>query len=367
MLLTVLLIFFGICVLIQSVYFIITLVRFSKYTFESQGFTPKVTVIVCAHNEDENLRELIPMLASQEYPSYEIMIVDDRSSDDTHEILIDASTRLRNLRYITVEHLPDHVNGKKYGLTLAIKASRHDRILLTDADCRPAGNFWIRDMMANTTDEVSFIIAYAGYRKEPGFLNRFIQFETLWTAMHYIGAAIGGNPYMATGRNLSYSKETFLKNKGFGQHANITGGDDDLFVNRHATGQNTRVVLTDEARTTSIPKHSWKAYYRQKLRHLSVGKYYRPATRFTLGMLTLSHIFGWVLLIVLLCFSQTRWWALGGYFIRTLCLFLALTKTNKTLKSSFTMGWALVFDFVFVIYYIIVGSTARYRKKIKWK
>ncbi len=367
MLLYILLAIFCACILIQCVHFIVIMVRLSRPLPERKSELKPISIIVCAHDEEENLMELLPLLFEQAYPSFEVIVVDDRSNDGTHDYLLEASATYKKLRYLTVGHLPEHMNGKKYGLTLAIKAARYDRILLTDADCRPAGMQWLHEMTAAFSDQTDFILGHSMYTSEKGMLNRFIRYETWWTAIHYLSAALGGNPYMGTGRNLAYKKSVFLENKGFRGFGHIVGGDDDLFINRYAKGKNTAVVLSEESFTFSEPKRTWQEYFIQKLRHLSVGRYYRPATRITLGVLSLSHIFGLLLTLVLLTVPGGLYWAIGGYLLRTLLLHITLDKTGRKLKADIPLGWTTLLDWMYVGYYLITGISATFTKRIRWK
>src|SRR5690606_33778770 len=123
--------------------------------------------------------------------------------------------------------------GKKYGLTLGIKAASHEWILLTDADCRPNSRRWIRSMSRYFDEDTQFVLGFSPYRATAGLLNLFIRFETMLTAIQYFSFGWLGNPYMGVGRNLAYRKSKFLEEKGFNNFLHVTGGDDDLFVNQH--------------------------------------------------------------------------------------------------------------------------------------
>jgi glycosyltransferase involved in cell wall biosynthesis len=166
--------------------------------------------------------------------------------------------RRSRLKMVNIDSTPAHVNGKKYAITLGIKAAKHDWILLTDADCRPNNEQWIRVVSERCSEDKNFVLGYSAYEKRPGFLNLFIRFETLLTAIQYIGFALAGNPYMGVGRNLAYRKSVFLENKGFNNFLSVTGGDDDLFVNQHATAKNTAVVLGRRCTCEFVPKNNVK-------------------------------------------------------------------------------------------------------------
>jgi len=256
-----------------------------------------VSVIVCAHDEEENLIEQVPLLLQQDYPQFEIIIVEDRCNDGTYDYLLQATKEHERLKMVRVTHKPDHINGKKFALTLGIKAARYDWVLLTDADCRPASTKWISQMTSQFEEPAKIVLGYSPYIKTPGLLNAFIRFESFLTGIQFIGIALLGKPYMGVGRNLAYRKEVFLNAKGFNSHLDVTGGDDDLFVNQHATKENTRVSIGPDALVFSKPKESWTEYFYQKFRHLSVGKLYKFSDKILLGVFSLTWLLTWFLVL----------------------------------------------------------------------
>lgn len=361
------LILFFACVAIQVIYLIVFIISFSKYKNErSVTDQAPVSVVICAHDEEANLRNLLPKLYNQQYPEYEIIVVEDRSNDGTYDLLLEETNRESKLKMVKVNHKPDNFNAKKYGLTLGIKAAKYDRILFTDADCEPNNDQWIASMAANFDDKAQFNLGFSYYTATKGFLNKFIRFETLWTAMQYIGMALAGRPYMGVGRNLAYRKSLFISKKGFNPHLGLTGGDDDLFVNQHATKSTTRVTLGQDALVYSHPKKTWKAFFRQKLRHLSVGKYYKSTDKIILGLFSFTHILFWLILTILLFLRIELYLVAGSFFIRTLLIYLTFNIVCKKLGVKFNI-WGLVFlDLVFVFYYLITGATALFTKRVRW-
>ena len=251
-------------VLVQVIYLLIFIIGLSKKKVTTNGGLLPVSVIVCAHDELENLKELIPQLLSQDHPEFEVIIVDDRSNDSTFDFLLEETAKDHRLRMVHVNRTPPHTNSKKYALTLGIKAARFEWLLFTDADCRPDGNSWISTMSNQFNDATQFVLGYSPYMKGKGFLNAFIRFDTLMTAIQYVSFAILGNPYMGVGRNLAYRRSSFLGVKGFNNIIAITGGDDDLFVNLHAKGSNTAVCVDRASQTHSKPKTSLKNFIQSK-------------------------------------------------------------------------------------------------------
>ena len=364
----VLLILFFAAVALQLIFLVTFLVSLTRKTEEKQSTAPPVSLLVCAHDEEENLKQLIPLLLEQQYPQFEIIIVNDRSNDGTFDLLLEETKKDHRLRMVHINRLPDHVDGKKYAITLGIKAATYDWILLTDADCRPESENWILAMSLKFQESTKFVLGFSPYRKVAGFLNLFIRFESLLTAIQYFSFAMLGHPYMGVGRNLAYRKSFFLGKKGFNTIIGVTGGDDDLFVNEHANGNNTAVCLENEATVYSIPKTTWRSFLNQKIRHLAVGKKYRLKHRFFLGLFMLSWVFTWILALLLLVTHPAQvYWVVGPFLLRSLVVTLLFQFSTKRLGQKFETWTVPFLDFVFSIYYISTGLVALFTKRIQWK
>jgi glycosyltransferase involved in cell wall biosynthesis len=353
-------------VLIQLSYWILFYFGISRNVRPGQAMNIPASVIVCAHDEEQNLRELLPLLLNQNHPEFEIIVVDDRSNDGTYDFLLEETQKDLRLKMVHVNHKPEHVNGKKYALTLGIKAAKFDWVLLTDADCRPASAEWIRQMAGGFTEQSSLVLGYSPYKAKPGLLNLLIRFETIITAIQYFSFASIGLPYMGVGRNLAYRKKLFLDNKGFNNHMAVTGGDDDLFVNQHATNKNIFVVLHEKALMVSAPKTNWKDFQQQKVRHLSVGKHYSLQSKILLAPFGISSILFWPFVFISI-FSPFWFLAIGVVLIRWMVQMATLWQLlNKTREKFNTLSVPLL-DFIFCFYYLVTGFKALVTKRIKWK
>ncbi|MDN4166551.1 glycosyltransferase [Cytophagales bacterium LB-30] len=326
-----------------------------------------VSVIVCAHDEEENLKHLLPRLYEQEYPEFEIIIVNDRSNDGTYDLLREESKNQPLLKPVHVEHTPEHINGKKYGITLGVKAAKYDLLLFTDADCFPASKQWISEMASEVTDKTQFVLGFSPYEKKSGFLNLFIRFETLLTAFQYLSFGLAKSPYMGVGRNMAYRKSFFLAQKGFNHMQHIMGGDDDLFVNLHAKGNNTQVVIGEKSMVYSIPKKTWSEYFVQKKRHLAVGKLYRFRDKLRLGIFQLATLLHWVSAVGFTVIVQD-WYILGATLFVKWTVWLSIWAVGtKKMGTRFPWGFLPILEFVYCLYFLVFGTTALFAKKIKWK
>ena len=253
------------CFVVQLGFLLIQQRRLAVYRLPERDLETvdlPISVIISARNEAENLPRFLPAILNQDYPNFEVVVVNDCSVDQTPQILLDMSKNYPHLKLVTVVEHPRFKTGKKFALTMGIKAAANEHLLFTDADCAPASPHWIACMAANFTGETEIVLGYSPYLKTPGFLNAFTRFETLRTGINYLSAAIGRSAYMGIGRNLSYTKSLFFRCKGFASHLHIMAGDDDLFVNRNATPNNTAIEIHPDAFTFSESKQSLSSYYR---------------------------------------------------------------------------------------------------------
>lgn len=272
---------------------------------------PGVSVILCAHNESENLSNYLQTLLTQDYPEYEVIVVDDGSEDETRATIERYMIRDPRLHMTFVPFGARVGSTKKLALTLAAKAAKYDYLLLTDADCVPESNQWIREMMKGFGEGKDIVLGFSPYFAEEGHVNRLIRFDTLFNGLHYLGAALCGHPYMGVGRNLAYRKAMFFESGGFTHLMNNKAGDDDLFVNHVATKTNTAVVLTRESYTWTPSKKTMAEWLQQKRRHVSVSPAYRGETKFRLALEPISRglFYGLVIAIIALQVMAfaTRW------------------------------------------------------------
>lgn len=351
---------------VQFVYLLVLALSFLRNKPLIMGEPKPVSIIVCAHDEEENLRELVPLLLQQDHPEFEVIVVEDRCNDGTYDYLRELTRQHANLRMVRVQFKPEHINGKKFALTLGIKAARYEHLLFTDADCRPASTQWAKNITAAYLPETEIVLGFSPYQKKAGWLNAFIRFEALLTAIQYLGFAWLGKPYMGVGRNLSYKKSLFLSGKGFMMHQHVTGGDDDLFVNQYANRKNTVAHVSPQSFVFSKPSESWKEFLHQKRRHLAAGKYYKVADKIVLGLFMLSWLGTWFLLVPAI--SHGPFYVIAAVFLlRELILMSLFRMLARKSGDAFEIWKIPVLDFIFTFYYLVTGLRALVAKRLRWK
>ncbi|MCF6280182.1 MAG: glycosyltransferase [Flavobacteriaceae bacterium] len=290
---------------IQFLFYIGVFGRFSfaktqKTITKSVNFP--VSVIICAKNEAENLQQFLPSFINQKYSNYELVLINDASTDDTLEVMESfQKEHPTKIKIVDVAPNEQFWGGKKYALSLGIKSATHEHLLFSDADCKPVSKHWITEMVACFSEEKEIILGYGAYHKtNNSCLNKLIRFETLFTAIQYFSYAKIGLPYMGVGRNLAYKKSLFFSANGFADHTHIKSGDDDLFVNKNATNQNVSLSYFTDSFTVSKPKKTFKEWILQKRRHISTATYYKPIHQFLLGLFYSSQFLFWMLALLLL-------------------------------------------------------------------
>lgn len=307
---------------IYQMYFFLRFMRPFRANKEisEQCNLPGVSVIICAHNEADNLSNYLRAILLQDYPLYEVIVVDDGSMDMTR-LVVERYHQTDDRVHCTFVPTDARVmSTKKLGITLAAKAAKYDYLLLTDADCVPASNQWIKKMVAPfiANPKTEIVLGYGAYFENKTILNRIIEYDTIFNAMHFLGCARSHRPYMGVGRNLAYKKEMFFRTGGFSDQMTTRSGDDDLLVNKVANRENTAVVTDAEAATWSVPKKTFVEWWMQKKRHLSVSNHYTLRSRLHLGWEPLTRGVFYVALVITLI--------VGGWLARAIAFVLWLLR-----------------------------------------
>ncbi len=365
---------FGICGLLLAFQLYFLLFVYSRLTCykavskQDKAITPPLSVIICARNEEENLRQNLPKILNQDYPEFEVILVNDFSEDDTKWLLKELCTQYQHLKVVEIAEHVRLKHGKKFAVSLGIKGAEHEHLVFTDADCIPQSDKWLRHMANAFGRGEEIVLGYSPYLKKPGFLNALIRFETFHTAMSYLSYALKGNAYMGVGRNLAYTKSLFFRGKGFAAHMHIPSGDDDLFVNQNATPHNTTICIHPEAQVWSEPKTTFSAYSQQKTRHAGASKAYRPSHRRMLAMQLISAALFYIAVIIAVVLYPQYWYVvLGIYLLRLLIQVLIYFPIMGKLQVK-GLKWGLPFlDVAYYGYICVNGFFALFKKEVKWK
>jgi glycosyltransferase involved in cell wall biosynthesis len=346
---------------------VLPLGNLKNISLEASVTQEPVSIIICARNEDDNLTEFLPKILVQDYPEFEVVVVNDCSIDNTENVIDEFAKIFPNLKKVTIKEDDYYKHGKKFAVMVGIKGAKYENLLFTDADCFPANEQWLRDMSAGFVNSREIVLGYGAYKKEPGFLNKLIRFDTFLIAANYLSAAIKGKAYMGVGRNLAYKKELFYKQKGFSKHYHITSGDDDLFVNQACTSENTNVAVSHNAITYSLAKTNLTDWKRQKQRHLTTAPHYNSGskTRIMVGYI-LQYAFHFMFLSVLL-YKTTIISALVGFILKICLQMIIFKKTSKKLNEVDLWALSFFYEIILLIMYPVFHISKLFHKPNKWK
>lgn len=369
----ILLFVFVACVAVQMLYAMLFIGMFrSRYTRPQAPVQERqpVSILICARNEARNLEQHLPVILSQRcsevISDYEVVVVDDASTDDTAAVLLQLRALHPQLRIVTIDpHTPREFPGKKFALGKALDAALYDHLLLIDADCMPASEFWLEEMAAPLVQDREIVAGYGAYLPAAGLLNKFVRWETVHTFLQYSSYAAAGLPYMAVGRNLACTRRALDHARSSEVWGKVPSGDDDLLMRSSANAWNTAVVMRPHAFTFSAAKSSWAEWKAQKQRHLSTGKLYRPRIRRMLGLYALSHGLLWLLFIVLL-FTPERGMAMMLMVLRSVLYWSIMVVTATRLREKGLWWWMPLCDAGWALYNFIFAPWILWKNKQQW-
>lgn len=365
------LVFYVFCLvtLMQLLYYLFFFLKLAVYKQKPKvtSQTHPVSVIICARDEAANLAKNLTGALVQKYATtHEVIVVDDNSYDDTKYLLEEFQKTYKQLHVVQLKQEAKMIPGKKFPLSVGIKTAKYEVVLLTDADCVPASEFWIEKMQETYDDNTEIVLGYGAYHKRRGLLNKVVRWETFHTALQYLSYALAGRPYMGVGRNLSYKKTIFYRHKGFTAHNNIPSGDDDLFINKAATKTNTKINIDKDTFTLSDAPKTWGKWINQKNRHYSTGKFYKPSHKFLLALYSISHFLFYPLLALSILFFNWQP-ALIVFGTRFLVQGVILYSCTKKLDERDLYPWFLFIDIWMFFYYLIFAAAIFKKPKKQWK
>lgn len=312
---------------------------------------PPLSVIICARNESENLRQFLPAILEQDYPQFEVIVINDGSTDESEEVLSAFEEKYQHLYHSFTPENARYISRKKLALTLGIKASKYDWLVFTEANCQPVSNQWLRLMARNFTPHTQIVLGYSGYERGKGWLHKRISFNALFTSLRYLGFALAGKPYMGLGRNLAYRKEMFFKEKGYSTHLNLQRGEDDLFINQIATPNNTRVETNADAVMRMQPVERYKDWKEEKVSYMATARYYKGTQRYMVGFETFSRLLFYAICIAGIVFGILNLhWLVAGialfiWLIRYTTQAIVINKTATEQRDNRHYYFSLpVFD-----------------------
>ena len=339
---------------------------YSKEPYYEPDAYPPVSIVICAKNEAENLRKNLKVVMIQNYRDFEVIIVNDQSTDNTIEVIAEYMERNDNIRLFNIKPGDKPLPGKKFALKTGIDNAQNDIIVVTDADCKPFSAHWLEHLVGNYLDDTDFVLGYSPYYRTPTLLNKVIRYENVMTAMQYLSFAKAGMPYMGVGRNMTFRKKLFEK-WGTKNGKSISGGDDDLFVNALAKAKSTELCLHKDAFTYSEAKTTWSDWIKQKTRHISAGRHYKIHHAFVLFQFAFSDFLFYTTFILLCIKTFMLPIVLVSLGLVLLTKYIVTAKINTKLQQSDLSLWLIILDPLYVLYLLLIFILTLFRPNPEWK
>ncbi len=352
----------------QLIYFWFVFGKLAFYKSKKRSKKPvPVSVVICARNQDYNLERYLPKILEQDYPDFEVVVVNDASTDETLELLKDFERKYPHLSIVNISQNLNFFSGKKFPLALGIKSAKHEFLLLTDADCEPSSNQWIKQMASAFTSKTEIVLGYSPIKPAMGFLNTLMRFDNFQTGIHYLSHSLIGKTSIGIGRNLAYRKSLFYKSGGFISHYKLQTGDDDLFINRVATKDNTRIEILPESFMNADFIPSFSLWFRKKQQQVNTGGFYKRGTKFLRGKFRLSLLTFYGLLTALLLLNYSILFVLGLFVLRLFSQLIITKKCASVLSEHKLLLTSPLLELFMIFVLIGVKISNIFIKQNRWK
>ena len=346
------------------------LAMFSRLAFRDQGAEPDrtlpVSVVVCGRNESDSLQQLIPLLLDQDHEEFELVVVNDRSDDDTWEVLQWMKPEHPRLRPVNIQADEKFSYGKKIALGVGVRTAKYAHVVVTDADCMPTGRDWISLMAAGFSGGRQLVIGHSPYERQDGLASLLERYDGFTKAVQYISFAQAGFPYMGVGRNMAFTSEIFFAAKGQHRHRQLMSGDDDLIINEVARANNTAVIADGRSYMTTRATPDLATWWHRKRRHYTTARYYRMGHQVLLTLLPAARLVLWASIVVL--FATGHWLpAAAGLAVQLLVFQPIAMQAMRKLGAGRIMWLALPLEWLFLLLDPCIYLSTLIFKPQRWK
>lgn len=360
----------GIIILFQILYYFIVYGRVAFFkdnkltTDEKQKYIPSVSVVMCVKDDAYNLEKKLPIILEQEYPNFEVVVVNDASKDETEYVLRVLQEIYPNLNVVNLYNNVNGFLGKKYPLSLGIKSAKNEIILLTESDTMPLNYNWITTMVKGFKQKKDIVLGFTNFEQKPTFLNTLMHYENLTSAMNYLGNAMLNNPFMGQGRNMAYKREFFFETGGFISQYNISVGEDDLFINKNANSKNTSVIINKESINLASPKEKREEWVIQKKKHFKSMYHFKLKDKIISTLMPFATLLIYVLVALSIVFQFPWQYAILPLVLKYTFQIIVYYKSSKTLATKQVAFLSPLLEVIFLFINTTIRFFTLFTKKI---
>ena len=313
---------------------------------------PPVTVIVCARDQADKLEINLPLILRQKYPEFQVVVVNDASTDETEDVLMRFEKSTPNLYHTFIPPGVQNVSARKMAITIGIKAAKYEHLLFIDPDCVPESDDWISSLMSSFDEKTGLVLAYSTFPEENDFFTKMVLFDNLFSAIQFMGFAINGKAYMGFSNNLAYKKDLFFKNKGFASYLQLNSGEDDLFISEISTSENTRISIEPASKVVAYKENVWKFWKRQRFNRFSTYSYYSLGTKMRLASEMISRCVFYLTIPVMIAYGIVTQnilliiFSAALFLLRYIIQVLIINKNARKLNENNYYLSLLLFDII---------------------
>ncbi|MBC8311946.1 MAG: glycosyltransferase [Candidatus Marinimicrobia bacterium] len=332
-----------------------------------------VTIIISARNEEHNLPNLLPALVQQTYPQHllKLIIINDRSTDSTAEILANFEKEIDNLTIVTISETPNGWAPKKWALNTAINSVTTEIILQTDADCIPHKE-WVKTMMQPFSNpEIGFVSGPAPLTNNTTLIDSLYELDSLAQDAFSAGGFSKGMVFSCAGRNMGFSKQAFDDVSGYENVSHFISGDDDLLLHKITGHPSYRAhfVLSEKAVVDSPPPSTLSQFVHQRLRFASKGfSYYDIKTSMSLKVvLPFLYVANVVALLSLFNFVETtHFFWMCPWLIKSIVDGVITYTFYHAIDKKWSLGTTALLSLIHPLYIVTFGILGPF-STFEWK
>lgn len=330
---------------------------FAKPT-ENQAKRIPISVIVYAKNNVQELRNLLPVLLNQNYHQFELVLVNNASTDDTLYLIKEYALMYPNIRLVDVVNNEAFWGNKKYAVTLGIKASKYEYLVFVDANKKIHSYNWLVQLTSHFTLNKTVVIGTSFYSRKKGFFNKFLRFDHTMQQMQSVAWSKSGAPYSLNLENMAVKKEEFYRVNGFINHMQKPLFMNEYLLNDVSTSKNTVLCEHPDAMTEVEPVLKRSDFRQLKKQQLQLLKNIKAGASFRIKLFNLTQF---LFLIVTVCsFLTLEYWyvTLGLVMLRYALAWTLFAKTAKKYRYKDLIFLFPLFDlfYIFMQMQLFLGS-----------
>lgn len=323
---------------------------------------PPVSIIVVSRYDSENLAKCLPSILEQSYPNYEVVVVNDGTTNDTTILLDNLKKKYSHLRTTYLPEDAKYMSRKKMCMTVGIKAAFYDYLVFTDSDCVADTRDWLTEIMRNFNEETDLVLGFNHNKATDNcetLWQKFINFDNVFSTIKYMSYAMRGLAYSGTIKNMAYRKEKFFENRGFASNLNIEGGEDDIFITEVSNGTNIAVETSPNASTSINKEVTLKSFIEKKETDLENSEYYPNNVKLRINTEVTTRYLFFLIFITGIIYGIVS----EEYFVTSVCGIMGLIRYGVQCYTFIKGAHALGMKgsaFLFTIFELIIPLATMY-------